>query len=332
MERRVAVRVHYPLDGGRIALRMDADWDRDLSPARSDRTGRKFDFELPVEGTHVYFKPVLQRGGETTWAKGEDQLALADMDGTLDVFPHFFAEPKCSICGTHEVPSKDGSRTHTLRVFLPPGYDENLLERYPVLYMQDGQNLFFPDEAFNGHHWKVQESLGVLESMNLVRKVIVVGIYPNDRTKDYTADGYAEYGRYLVEDVKPWVDAKYRTLTGAADTAVLGSSLGGVVSFHLAWEHPDVFGNAGCLSSTFGWNDDLLDRVRREPRRNVRFYLDSGWPRDNYEATRTMRNALLRRGWTPGRDLQYVAFPNARHNEEAWSMRIHVPFQFFFGK
>ena len=132
--------------------------------------------------------------------------------------------------------------------------------------------------------------------------------------------------------MKPWVDGRYRTLTDAASTAVMGSSLGGVVSFYLGWQYPEVFGAAGCLSSTFGFDDDLVERVRREKRRPVRFYLDSGWPRDNFEATRTMRNALARRGWEPGRDLMYLAFPNARHNEEAWSMRIHVPFQFFFGR
>ena len=332
MARTIDVQVRYPLAGGTMALRTEDDWDRDIAPVRADATGGRFDFKLKLDTTHAYFKPVIHKDGAVHWAKGDDQLALADMEAALEVHPHFFAEPTCSICGTHVVRSASGDREHTLRVFLPPGYDENVLEHYPVLYMQDGQNLFFPDEAFQGNHWKVEESLTVLESMNLIRKVIVVGIYPNDRTTDYTARGYDAYGRFLVEDVKPWVDHRYRTRRDAANTAVMGSSLGGVVSFHLAWEYPQVFGAAGCLSSTFGFDDDLVERVRRGKRRPVRFYLDSGWPRDNFEATRTMRNALARRGWEPGRDLMYLAFPNARHNEESWSMRIHVPFQFFFGR
>lgn len=331
MPRTIAVRVRYPLAEGTMALRTDADWDADVAPSRAVGADR-FDFALPVDGTHCYFKPVIRRDGIAHWAKGDDLLALADADAPLEVFPHFFDESKCSICGTHVVRSADGKREHTVRVFLPPGYDENALERYPVIYMQDGQNLFFPDEAFNGHHWKVEESLAVLESMNLVRKVIVVGIYPVDRMRDYTADGYDAYGRFVVQDLKPWVDHRYRTMPDPANTAVMGSSLGGVVSFHLAWEYPGVFGAAGCLSSTFGFRDDLAERVRRGRKRNVRFYLDSGWPRDNYEATRTMRNALLGRGWRAGNDLMYLAFPNARHDEDSWSMRIHVPFQFFFGR
>ena len=178
MAKTIDVRVRYPLDGGTMTLRTETDWDKDIAPVRAGESGQRCDFRLPLDGTHVYFQPVIHRGGVVHWAKGDDQLALADMNAPLEVHPHFFAEPKCSICGTHQVRSATGDREHTLRVFLPPGYDENVLERYPVLYMQDGQNLFFPDEAFNGHHWKVEESLTVLESMNLVRKAIVVGIYP----------------------------------------------------------------------------------------------------------------------------------------------------------
>ena len=73
---------------------------------------------------------------------------------------------------------------------------------------------------------------------------------------------------------------------------VMGSSLGGVVSLFLAWQWPGVFGNAGCLSSTFGFRDDLLERIESEPKRPIKIYLDSGWPHDNYETTRIMRNTL----------------------------------------
>ena len=221
---------------------------------------------------------------------------------------------------------------YDVRVFLPPGYDENALQRFPVLYMQDGQNLFFPDEAAGGKHWRVSETLALLDRMSLVRQVIVVGVIPRDRTREYTAPGYVEYGRFLSEDLKPWVDANYRTLSGPEDTLVMGSSLGGVASLHMAWAHPDRFGNAACLSSTFGYADDLAQRVRRGPRPDIRVYLDSGWPHDNFEATRGMRSELLRRGFEEGRDLHYLAFPRASHDEKSWALRAHVPFQLFFGQ
>jgi enterochelin esterase-like enzyme len=80
-----------------------------------------------------------------------------------------------------------------------------------------------------------------------MEEVIVVGICPNERMTEYTLPGYEDYGRFLVETLKPMVDAKYRTLSGPTDTAVMGSSLGGVVSFYLGWQWPDVFGKGRML-------------------------------------------------------------------------------------
>jgi enterochelin esterase-like enzyme len=332
MSREMTVRVHYPMPEGRVLLRTDEDWDVDVEPLRVDPERSRFDFRFELGETHRYFKPVLRNGAEVIWSQGDDFLAVANGDATMDVYPHFLGDTHCSVCTVRSRTSRDGSRTHPLRIFLPPGYYENTLQTYPVLYMQDGQNLFFGEEAFAGQHWQVQDTMTVLDSMSLVRKAIVVGIHPRDRLVDYTRDGYEAYGRFLVEDLKPWVDASYRTRPAAADTAVMGSSLGGVVSLYLAWQWPDVFGNVACMSSTFGYRDDLEERIRSEPRRNLRIYLDSGWPADNYEATRSLRNTLVRRGYRLGRDLLYLAFPKARHDEAAWAMRAHIPFQLLFGR
>ena len=112
----------------------------------------------------------------------------------------------------------------------------------------------------------------------------------------------------------------------------MGSSLGGVVSFYLGWQWPEVFGRIACLSSTFTYRDDLIERVATEPKRNITIYLDSGgWPRDNYEATRAVRDRLLWKGYSPGSELFYLAFPEAKHNEMAWAERSPIPFQFLFG-
>ena len=216
------------------------------------------------------------------------------------------------------------------RVFVPPGYDENTLARFPVVYMADGQNLFFPSEAFAGAHWRVTETVTLLDRMSALRSVIVVGVYPSDRMRQYTAPGFVPYGEALAHTLKPAIDAEYRTLPSPRHTAAMGSSLGGVLAFHLGWAHPDVFGQVACLSSTFGYQDDLFDRVVAEPPPPTRFYLDSGWPRDNFEAVREMRTRLLQRGLVTGRDLLYLAFPLARHNEDAWAARLHIPFQFLF--
>ena len=327
----VTIRVHYPMEGGRIALRTEADWDANVEATDVSDEGNSYTFTVPVNGTYLYFKPLLIRKASEHWAIGDNYLVLGGSVQAREIYPHFIDSGGCTVCDLLELdPALGGS--NQFRVLRPPGYNENVLKRYPVLYMQDGQNLFFPTEAFGGKHWRVAETLSLLDIMNIVNKVIVVGIYPDEREHDYTAPGYAEYGRFVVDRLKPSADLNYRTLTGPEHTGVMGSSLGGVVSFYLAWEHSDVFGMAGCMSSTFGWRDDLLERVADEPRRPLRIYLDSGWPSDNFEVTRNMATLLQGRGYYQGRDLLYLSFPEALHNEQFWSMRSHIPYQFFFGK
>lgn len=327
---RTSVRVHYPTSSGRMVLRADPDWQQDIEAAAVSTDGTRHDFALPLAGSHRYFKPVWINGSGVRWAAGPNSLLLRGAARALDVYPHFDEDSRCSECELRELADASG-RTHRYRAFYPAGYWENPLRRYPVLYMQDGQNLFFPDEAFGGQHWRIAETLRLLDAMNAIEPLIVVGVYPNEREHDYTLPGYEAYGRFLTSVLKPAIDREFRTLPGADSTAVMGSSLGGVVCFYLAWQYPEVFGMAACLSSTFGWRDDLRERVAREPRRAIRIYLDSGWPRDNYEATRDMRALLAARGFTEGRDLYYLSYPEALHNEGSWALRAHVPVQLFFG-
>jgi enterochelin esterase-like enzyme len=323
------VSVRYPLVAGRLVLRVDDNWDRDLEPvAVSEATS--FEFEWPAGRPYAYFKPVIVGAGPDRWSVGVNYLALEGRQTII--YPYFDAHARCAECEVREVKDPSGQVLQRFRAFYPPGYFENTLQRFPVLYMQDGQNLFFPGEAFGGAHWRIAETLTALEAMNAVRQIIVVGLYAEDREQSYTLPGYVDYGRRLVDDVKPVIDREYRTLPEPQSTGVMGSSLGGVVALHLAWQYPDVFGMAACLSSTFGWRDDLRERIACEPQRPIRIYLDSGWPGDNYEATRAMHALLRSRGYVGGRDLEYLAFPAARHDERHWAMRTHIPFQQFFGE
>ena len=328
------IRVIYPMKNGRILLRTEADWDADI-PARSVSEDSSIsEFEVETKAPFFYFKPVLLQAGVVQWSRGENFLAITTSSAPLDVYPYFLDDTHCSVCGVCELsPLAEGvAGEHLFRVFLPPGYEENTLKRYPVLYMHDGQNLFLEEEAFLGKAWRPDEVLRVLDQMNAIEEVIIVGIHPNQREHEYTFPGYEQYGRFLVETLKPAIDADYRTLVGPSDTAVMGSSLGGVVSFYLAWQWPAVFGKVACLSSTFTLRDNLLERVSIEPKRNIRIYLDSGWREDNYEATRSMRDRLIWKGYRPGSELLYLAFPEAKHDENAWAARSPIPFQFLFGK
>lgn len=325
------LRVCYPAGNGRVVLRTEADWDRSIEPVAVSDDGTTSTFELRVDQPFLYFKPCLVRDDESHWAVGPNNLLLmAEPDGRA-CYPFFRSADHGHFSPLIEVPSRILDRVHRLRVYVPPGYDENTLAAYPVVYMQDGQNLFFPDEAFQGRDWAVDDTSQTLRAMRAVEDLIVVGVYSADRMHDYTRPGYAAYARSLVEEIVP---EEKRLLRGGGDRryrSVWGSSLGGVVSFFTAWEHADVFGSAVCMSSTFSHRDNLIDRVLTEPPRDVAFYLDSGWPGDNYEVTLAMATALVARGWRYGQNLLHLCFPNAGHNESACGVRLHIPIQFFNG-
>ena len=329
--RRVRLRVHYPNHLVQLVMRTDLDWDKDIFPSAVDHNASFAEFDLETTHPFSYLKPCLRTPSGMLWAKGANHLVVATREEIHDVHPFFHSAEHGRILDVITLESKILDRQHSLRVYLPAGYDENTCLSFPVLYMQDGRNLFFPQEAFMGQDWGVEEKLVLLNRMNAIRQMMIVGIFSGDRMLEYTSPGYESYGRSVVEEVKPYIDAHFRTHPGPQTTGVMGSSLGGVVSFYMGWQWPEVFGNVGCLSSTFTSKDNLVERVLKEKRRNVRFYLDSGWPGDNYEVTMGMAMALVSRGWRYGHNLLHLCFPHAEHDEKAWGLRLHLPLQFING-
>ena len=326
------LRVAYPAGRGHLVLRTERDWDRDLEPTEVSKDGNTSTFVLEADQPFLYFKPILKESGRDHWAVGPNKLALLTEKDARISYPYFFDPPTGRFSDLVEFPSKILGRTHKLRGHLPPGYDENHLSQFPTIYMQDGQNLFFPQEAFLGQTWGVGESTETLRAMSAVEDFLILGINSEDRMYEYTKPGYELYARSLVEEIVPEIERRgIRAGRHRRYRTVWGSSLGGVVSFYTAWQHPDVFGSAVCLSSTFSHKDDLMDRVLTEPFRDIGFYLDSGWPGDNYEVTVGMAMALISRGWEYGRNLLHICFPLAEHTESSWGMRLHIPMQFLNG-
>jgi predicted alpha/beta superfamily hydrolase len=323
------IRVRYPArPGDRLVLRTSADWHHDLVPVRVEDDGTTFLFDAPIDARRpsVAFKACRHRDGRMAWSHGPNGLAWP---GERSVYPHFDDGISGRITDRFLVGDRD------VRVYLPPGYDENTLKRYPVLYVHDGANVFFPDEAFSGVEWRIDETLDTLDAASMVDRVIVVALHarPERREAEYTAEAWATYAQELEDIVLPSIDAQFRTLRGPAHTAVMGSSLGGVVSLWLAWTQPHVFGMAACLSSSFNLVDDLVPLLWKTPTApKIRVYLDTGWPQDNHEGTREIRDVLLARGLVTGRDLLHLVFPGDQHHESSWSQRVHLPLQFLFGE
>jgi predicted alpha/beta superfamily hydrolase len=228
------------------------------------------------------------------------------------------------------------ARERDVVVYLPPGY-ETLTARCPVLYLHDGQNLFEPGRAHvPGQHWRVAETVDALIAEAAIPPLIVVGIDNTgpSRIHEYTPTADArlggglagDYGRFLAEELKPFIDRTYRTRPGAADTALGGSSLGGLVTLHVGFTRPHVFGAIAAMSPSVWWDRRaILSTVRRtRPRPPVRIWVDMGTAegRRALDDARLLKAALVGAGWRPGRDLHYAEFEGATHSEAAWAARF----------
>ncbi len=325
------LRVAYPPGEGRLVLRTELDWEQNLEPVATSDDGTTSTFRVRADQPFLYFKPCLVKDGQHYRSVGSNKLLLMTEEDTRVAYPFFLSPEHGQFSPLIEFPSRILGRSHQLRVYLPPGYHENTLTTFPVAFMQDGQNLFFPEEAFMGRDWQVDETSRTLRAMSAVEDVIIVGVHSGDRMAEYTSPGYEAYARSLAEEIVPEAQQRLRIGAHRRFRSVWGSSLGGVVSFYTVWQHPEVFGTAVCMSSTFSHMDNLIDRVLTEPARDVAFYLDSGWPGDNYEVTMAMAMALVSRGWRYGLNLLHLCFPQAEHDETAWGMRLHLPLQLLNG-
>lgn len=220
-------------------------------------------------------------------------------------------------------------------VWLPIGYNaqKNPDKKYPVLYMHDGQNIMDPKTAFVGKDWRVDETVMKLIKQKKIKEIIVVGVYNSpDRLDEYS---WSEKGRnylnFLVSELKPIIDANYKTLPEKEKTAIMGSSMGGLISFYAAWNYPEVFSMAGCLSSSFYYNNDKSIKTVEEydgHKKPIKFYLDHG--EDGALRGQRMFVELSKKGYVIGQDIDYFYSPGAEHNEKEWAARLERPLVYFF--
>jgi enterochelin esterase-like enzyme len=243
----------------------------------------------------------------------------------------------------------DNSRT--IIVYLPPGYETQTDARYPVLYMQDGQNLFDSATAYAGIEWGVDESAQKLITEKRIEPVIIVGIYNTpDRTAEFTpfdktpggvAGKGALYERFIIEEVKPMIDRTYRTMPDAAHTAIGGASEGGLITLAAAHDHPEVCGSVAVLDP---WLRDsahpLLDTWKDKSwMKGKRFYADMGTKGDGlYPGTTEVDdlNQLIKQfdsaGLKKGTDYLAGTVEGAEHGETAWQQRVPNFLLFLYGQ
>ena len=232
-----------------------------------------------------------------------------------------------------------------LVVYLPPGYDEQAGRRFPVLYLHDGQNLFDPSTSFiPGMDWNVGQTADQKINAGAVEPLIIVGIYNTGkaRIREYTptrvprlGGGRADrYAKFLILELKPFIEQEYRTLSGSEKTGIGGSSLGGLVSLYLGLRLPNVFGKLAALSPSVWWNQQVMHRfaAAADVRPRPSIWLDIGTregPRIVQDVEQ-FRDVLLQKGWQLGKDLHYQRIEGGEHNEAAWARRVGPFLQFLY--
>jgi len=255
-------------------------------------------------------------------------------------------------------------------VWLPAGYDSTGNQRYSVLYMHDGQNLFDTATSYGGNEWMVDEMVSLLMGEGRIDSCIVVGIWNTpkrffeyapqapfnllpDSAKvlaraEFQGDSTPlsdAYLRFVVEELKPFIDASFKTKPDRGHTFVMGSSMGGLISLYALAEYPGVFGGAGCLSTHWPFslrnNSPAFTKTviqylepRLEGMRNSKIYFDYGtatldaW----YEPHQKMIDSLFQAHGFTGDQYMSRKFEGAEHNEAAWAQRLDIPLTFLLGR
>jgi predicted alpha/beta superfamily hydrolase len=232
--------------------------------------------------------------------------------------------------------------TREITIHLPAGYDDRVDRRYPTLYAQDGQNLVDPHRSFiPGQHWRITEAADAAIGERTASPMIIVAVdhagvgrideFTPTHDKRHKGSGRADdYARLLIEELKPVIDERFRTLPG--ENGVLGSSLGGLVSLYLLLKRRDVFSRAAVMSPSVWWDGKAILRTAAEfAGPPPRLWLDIGG-REGKEAlndVRLLRDVLMKKEW-PKKNFFYYEDRRGDHSERAWSRRVRRALEFLF--
>ena len=264
------------------------------------------------------------------------------------VLPFVESGPEGSRVEVHAIYSRYLPGRRTLRVYVPPGYRRMWPQRFPVLYLQDGQKLY----GETGESWRLQQVLDSEIGAGRVEPLVVVGVDhgggegERDETRigEYTpvpdgqfGGGHAEkYGRMLTDEIFPWVARHYRVRRGREQTAIGGSSLGALVSLYVGLEHRRMFGRIAALSPSLWWSGDwvyrFLDGLGENPAPRPRIWLDMGEREGAAHVARAerLRDRLMTAGWKPPDELHFHRDMQGEHHEWAWGARLGEVLRFLF--
>jgi predicted alpha/beta superfamily hydrolase len=287
----------------------------------------------------------------------DDKEHKSDIVGTLKKYPDFLS---------NFVDSRK------VDVWLPPDYETNNSKRYAVIYMHDGQNLFERGQSFSNEEWEVDEIMTRLIKNESIREAIIVGIWNTPKRfreyqpgkpfrnlsakqqvirdsldNEYNGKPLAdEYLKFIVDELKPFIDKNFRTLSDQQNTFMMGSSMGGLISIYAIAEYPDIFSAVACISThlPISLRDNNLETsaiIVKYLSENLpngeknRIYFDYGtntldaWYEPHQQQ---MDSVMLELGYVQGSNWITRKFTNAEHSEISWRERLDVPLSFLIGK
>ena len=238
-------------------------------------------------------------------------------------------------------PSTVLGNVRKITVMLPPSYSISSERRYPVLYAHDMQNLFDEKGSFIGKEWRLDETLAQMWAAHRIPEIIVVGIANTpQRMSEYMPGPSGDtYIKFIATELKPFIDNRFRTKRGPADTALMGSSMGALISVWGALTKPNVFGGAAGLSPSLQFVAEIRTRMESDRPARIHWYMDIGTDEVPGEAGarfvqafRDARLALMQAGYREGTDFVAEVIPGGQHNEASWAARVDKPLEFLFGE
>jgi predicted alpha/beta superfamily hydrolase len=237
-------------------------------------------------------------------------------------------------------------------------FDYSPAKKYAVVYMHDGENLFNPEEAWNNMDWGVDETMQRIITEGKARDAIVVGIWSSkSRPKEFSPErafsennvdinkfkippgnGSDNYLKFIVTELKPFIDKNYSTLSERENTFIMGSSMGALMSLYAISEYPEIFGGAACMSTHFSLGDgvmvDYLEKHIPSPETH-RIYFDYGTIDLDKEYGKYMERVdkiMIKNGYEKDKSWRTMNFRGDGHNEYFWRRRVNVPLEFLLRK
>ena len=245
--------------------------------------------------------------------------------------------------------SKKLNNHRNIKIYLPPSYNRDLDKYYPVLYTHDGQNVFAGEKSYSGESWDLHKTSDYLIRSGLIEEIIIVAIdnMKEERLSEYAyEDGNYKgkkvkakahfYEKFITKELMPVIEEEFRVKKGAGNTALMGSSMGGLVTFNIGLKRADLFGKLAVMSPSFWWGKSSpLQKLKQYDYSSVKtkIWLDTGDSEGKFITfSDKVIDKILEIKKQKAIELFYYLAPGGIHSEKAWAERVYCTLIHFYGR